>query len=81
MSNEMNLWLHKITYEFSQEGNTDGTTEEMEELTVEIQSCTGSIEKEGGYLVLRTKTGWSINDATELVELLDLVEKGVNLKK
>lgn len=77
----MSLYLNKITYEFSQEGNTDGTTEDQEELTVEIQGCIGSIDTSGGYLVLRTKTGWSISDADELVSLLNIVEDGVKLKK
>ena len=71
------LWLNKITYEFSQDGNTDGTTDDFEELIVEVQGPCGSIIKEGGYIVLRTSTGWSINDKSEIVELLELVEKGV----
>ena len=75
----MPLWLNKITYEFSQEGNTDNTTEDEERLTVEVQSCTKSIEEGGGYLVLRTNTGWSFNDAGELASLIKLVTDGVKL--
>ena len=71
--------LNKITCEFYQGGNTDGTTEETEELKVEIESCFGDIEKEH-YMVLRTPTGWSINNPEELFDLLKEVEKGFKLK-
>ena len=71
------FWLNKITYDFSQEGNTDGTTDRYEELVVEVQGPSGSILEEGGYLVLRTPTGWSINNLEELTDLLKIVESGV----
>jgi len=62
--------LDSAKFVYTQEGNTHGTTEEYEELTVEIQGVLGDVENEGGFLVLRTSTGWSINDPSELVELL-----------
>ncbi len=71
------LYLDEIKYNFSQEGNTNGTTNENEELTVTIESCLGSIEKEGGFLTIRTSTGWSVNDSSEFLEMLQLVENGV----
>lgn len=79
------VYLDKITYRFSQEGNTDGTTktegyEGFEELIVEVEGPVGSIITDGGYLVLRTPTGWSINDHSDLVGLLKIVENGVPLK-
>lgn len=72
-------FLEKVTFEFSQEGNTDGTTgtpesEGWEILTVEVQSGLKSIQDEGGYLVLRTQTGWSINEPKELEQLLSYVK-------
>lgn len=70
-------WLNKITYEFTQEGNTDGTTEDIEELIVEVESGVGSIVEHGGYMVLKSSTGWSINDIGELTDLLHLINKGV----
>lgn len=75
-----NLFLSKITYEFIQQGNTDGTTDETEELTVEVIGVM-DILTSGGYMVLRTPTGWSINSSDELMELLKVVESGVNIKK
>lgn len=74
-------YLNKISYYFSQEGNTSGTTSEDEELIVEVEGPVGSIEREGGFLVIRSSTGWSINDADELMEILNLVQKGVPLSK
>ena len=71
------LWLNKIVYTFSQEGNGNGTTEEYEELEVTVEG-NGPIEEEGGYLVLRTKTGWSINDAKEFMRTLAVVENGIS---
>lgn len=70
--------LSKITYEFFQDGNTDGTTEQTEELVVEVEGAVGSIEKFGGYLVIRTRTGWSVNNPKEFEELLNIVKNGVS---
>jgi len=71
------IFLNKITYEFSQEGNTNGTTDDDEILIVEVESSYANIAKSGGFLTLRTNTGWSINNSNELLELLKAVEKGV----
>ena len=70
----------KITYEFYQEGNTDGTTSETEELIVEVESI-GDIEEEGGYFVLKTSTGWSINDSSELVDIINRVKQGIRINE
>lgn len=65
--------LSKITYVFAQEGNTDGTTSDIEELTVEIEGI--DILKDGGYIVLRTSTGWSINEMEDLNYIFEQVKK------
>ena len=74
------LWLDKITYEFSQEGNTDGTTntegyDDSEVLTIEVR-----LIKESGYLILRTPTSWSFNDMKELEEIINIVKNGVPIE-
>ena len=74
---EKNWYLSKILYEFDQEGNTDGTTDKYEKMSIEVQGF-NSIEEEGGYHVLRTSTGWSFNDSKELIDLLEVVRKGVS---
>ena len=66
--------LTNIIYKFIQEGNTDGTTDETEELIVELEGAT-DILTDGAYMILRTPTGWSMNDKEELVELLDSINK------
>lgn len=71
------MTLDKIIYEFSQEGNTDGTTEDWEEMTIEVQGCHKCITEGDGYLVLRTKTGWSVNSTADFEEMLSIVNNGV----
>lgn len=66
--------LNKITYVFTQEGNTDGTTEDVEELIVEVEGVF-DILKDGGYIVLRTSTGWSIDEMEDLNYIFEQVKK------
>ena len=66
--------LTDVTYTFIQEGNTDGTTAETEELIIKVEGCMNILDS-GGYLVLKTSTGWSVNDSSELIEILEIVEK------
>jgi hypothetical protein len=78
--------LEKVTFVFSQEGNTDGTTglpetDGWEVLTIEMQSGLDSIREKPGYLVVRTPTGWSINDPAELADLLKYVKNIFKLNK
>ena len=76
MENE--LWLSEAKFVFTQPGNTSGTTEEYEELIVEVEGI-GDISKEN-FLVLRTPTGWSINEPKELTNILERVEKMLEAK-
>lgn len=76
MENNKTWTLYKISYHFSQEGNTLGTTSLDEEMIVDVETQLGSIEEEGGFLVIRTE-GWSVNDVEELKDMLKLVEDGV----
>ena len=70
------IWLSEIKYTFSQEGNCNGTTDEEEILTITVESGSGSIAEFGGFLTFRT-AGWSVDNKTEMDELLEFVEKGV----
>lgn len=70
---EDELWLAEAKFVFTQPGNTSGTTEEYEELIVEVEG-EGDISK-GNFLVLRSHTGWSINGPEELTNILKRVEK------
>ena len=74
----MEAYLEKIVYTFMQETNTNGTTgatDEDEILEVTVEACIGSIHTDGGFMVLRTK-GWSINEPSDMLELLQVIEKG-----
>lgn len=65
-------YLQTATFKFAQEGNTDGTTSDTEELLIEVESV-GNLDEDGGYFVLRTN-GWSINDSNELDELFERIK-------
>jgi hypothetical protein len=65
--------MHRASFEFYQEGNTDGTTDDTEELKVECMGI-GDLS-EGCYYVLRTQTGWSVDSPEELKQLLERVDK------
>lgn len=68
-------YLNRITFEFSQEGNTLGSTQDEEELQIIIEAPVGSIMTEGGFIVLKSTTGWSINGREDLVEVFNFVEQ------
>jgi hypothetical protein len=61
-------YLARAEFEFCQEGNTIGTTDQYETLTIALE-C--QLPREGFFPVLKTTTGWSINDSKELSELID----------
>ena len=71
--------LDKIIYQFSQEGNTLGTTSEIEELIVTVENQSGNIIKNENFLVIHSN-GWSVNSMDEIVDLLIIVKEGVKLK-
>ena len=62
--------LNKASFHFTQEGNTEGTTSGIEEITIDYEV----IADEGGFFILRTE-GWSIDNVEELSELLDRIKK------
>lgn len=62
--------LSKITLNFSQEGNTNGTTQEYEELDITLESPL-FIDTDGHYFVFRTETGWSFDGVEEITQLLE----------
>ena len=70
-SNSMKPELMSASFTFGQEGNTEGTTSEYEEITIEYQN---PFDLHHGFFVLRTE-GWSIDNAAEFAELLDRILK------
>jgi hypothetical protein len=67
--------LEKMSFTFSQEGNCVGSTSDTEELTIECESSLGVDYDEDCFFVLKTTTGWSVNDESDLKELFDRIGK------
>lgn len=63
--------LSKATFVFVQDGNTCGTTDETEELIIDLNSPSLISGPDDCFVVLRTPTGWSIDSIDELSELID----------
>lgn len=70
--------LEKMSFTFSQEGNCVGTTDTTEELTIECDSSLGIDRDKGCFFVLKTQTGWSIDNEEDLKELFDRITKVIN---
>ena len=71
--------LNKVTYEFLQDTNTNGTTgksNEDELITITYESVCGPLDEEPGFYVIRT-SGWSIDKPSELLNLFSQI---INIK-
>ena len=68
--------LGKASFHFTQEGNTEGTTSGIEEITIDYEV----VADEGGFFVLRTE-GWSVDSVEELEELFNQIRKIHNTKE
>ena len=64
------LILYKANFEFTQQENSNDTTEEIETLSIDCESV-GTHEF---FFVLKTDSGWSIDDVKELQELFLRIE-------
>ena len=58
--------LASVKVTFTQDGNTLGTTDEIEILEIRLES---QLPGEEFFYVLRTETGWSFDDPDELGKL------------
>jgi hypothetical protein len=66
--------LLKCSFAFDQEGNGNGTTDEIETLIIECEASLGIDNDEGCFYVLKTE-GWSIDSVNELQELFYRIQK------
>jgi hypothetical protein len=69
--------LHSVIFKFSQEGNTNGTTDDYEELDIELDAPATITGPDDCFIVIRTTTGWSMNSLDELQELIDRCKKAL----
>jgi len=63
--------IDKVSVEFSQEGNTLGTTSECETIEISLES---QLSEDGHFIVIKTD-GWSIDNTSELLYLIKRTEK------
>lgn len=66
------ILTHRLSVEISQEGNTEGTTDATEVMTIDINALWigGS---DPGFAVIHTE-GWSVNDGAEMAQIIDAVQ-------
>jgi hypothetical protein len=70
--------LEKASFEFTQEGNCNGSTDDVEILTIECESSLG-IDNDGAcFYILKTETGWSIDNVQDLQKLFDRINKVID---
>ena len=67
----------EATFKYYQEGNTNGTTAETEELDITLESVCGDIRTVGYFYTIRTTSGWSINSEQDLVDLFKDIENRI----
>jgi hypothetical protein len=77
MSNEKPS-LMKCSFTFEQESNCNGSTGDYENLTIECESSLGIDFDKGCYYVLKSDTGWSIDNVNDLQILFDRINKVIN---
>jgi hypothetical protein len=63
------------SFTFTQEGNTPGTTDEFETLTINLEYQMPE-KPEDCFIVIKTE-GWSVSDGDELKELVDKCVKAI----
>ena len=69
--------LEKARFTFTQDGNCNGTTEDMEVIHIECDSSLGVDSDKGCFYVLKTETGWSIDGLDDLKDLIERCNKSV----
>jgi hypothetical protein len=67
--------LSEAKIQLVQAGNTLGTTDETEILDISFEN---QLPGEETFMVLRTSTGWSMNAASDLTQILEQVHKAID---
>ena len=71
--------LYGASFKFSQEGNTLGTTEEVEGLELRLEFQLGEKYQDGAFYVIKTD-GWSFDNLDEIQALINRAEKVLKKK-
>ena len=64
--------INHASVSFEQEGNSMGTTEEYEQITINLEYQLS--EEDGSFIVLKTD-GWSIDNPSDLDTLINRVKR------
>jgi len=67
--------INKVSVSFAQEGNTLGTTEEYEQIDINLEFQLD--EDDGAFVVIKTD-GWSMNEPEDLIPLVNRVKQILN---
>jgi hypothetical protein len=67
--------LSEAKIQLVQAGNTLGTTDETEILDISFEN---QLPGEETFMVLRTSTGWSMNSASDLTQILEQVHTAID---
>ena len=70
------ITLANAKFEFYQDGNSVGTTEDPEILHVFIECQTNVAED--GFIVIKTSSGWSVDNTAELANLVAACERAAS---
>lgn len=62
--------LSEVNFRFVQDGNTNGTTEEVEVINITMEAPLYINKEDGAFITIKTETGWSINSPEELNDMI-----------
>lgn len=75
-SRDEKVYINSVEVVLHQDGNTMGTTDEIEVLTVRLETQIPD-DPFDPFAVLKTE-GWSINDGKDIAGLIDLLVSGLS---
>jgi len=71
--------LEKVVFTYAQDGNVNGTTAEYEELEIRVEASLCDIN-DNYFFVLKSSTGWSVDNIEELAYLVEQSKKVLDEK-
>lgn len=72
--------LDRCSFVFTQDGNTNGSTDNIEQLIVGCESPLGIDNDKGCYYVFKSETGWSVDSSDDFVDIIKRVNQVINFK-
>jgi hypothetical protein len=76
MTKDYKIRLSEAKAQFTQDGNTLGSTDDTEILDISFEN---QLPGDETFMVLRSTTGWSINYASDLTNILERVHKAIEV--